>query len=129
MGVVGRRDVESLSGPPGTGPLISQVMRHDVVVAYPDETLRSAADRMSHRHVGVLPVVDRSEPHRLLGLVTQFDLLRARDRLMTEERHRERVLRVRPVPRLPWRVARTAAGASGIQEPVDGAAEPEDPNV
>ena len=129
MGVVGRRDVESLSGPPDAGPLISEVMRHDVVVAYPDETLRSAADRMSHRHVGVLPVVDRSEPHRLLGLVTQFDLLRARDRLMTEERNRERVLRVRPVPRLPWRLTRSVPGIGALSEPPGEAAEPEDPSV
>ncbi|HVA85150.1 MAG TPA: chloride channel protein [Candidatus Saccharimonadales bacterium] len=95
QGVVGRRDVESVVGSANEDALVSDIMRRDIVVGYPDETLRSAADRMSERGVGVLPVVERKDRARLLGLVTQFDLLRARDRLVNEERHRERILRVR----------------------------------
>jgi chloride channel protein, CIC family len=48
----------------------------------------------------VLPVVDRDDPERLLGLVTQFDLLRAHERVLVEERHRERPLALRR-PSLP----------------------------
>jgi hypothetical protein len=44
---------------------------------------------------GVLPVVARDEPSRLVGLVSQFDLLRAHERLLVEERHRERPLNSR----------------------------------
>jgi hypothetical protein len=39
---------------------------------------------------GVLPVTDRDRPDRLLGLVNQFDLLKAHERVLVEERHRER---------------------------------------
>jgi len=77
---------------------IGDLMRTDIVVAYPDETLRAVADRMAGRGVGVMPVVDRDVPDRLRGVVSQFDLLRARERLLQEERHRERVLRVRRLP-------------------------------
>ena len=69
-------------------------------IAYPDEVLRSVADRMAVHGVGVIPVVDRAHPFCLVGLVTQFDLLAARQKLLEEERHAERVLslrRVRPV--------------------------------
>jgi hypothetical protein len=57
------------------------------------------ADRMAERGAGVMPVVSHEAPERLVGVVSQFELLRARERLLQEERHRERVLRVRTVPR------------------------------
>ncbi|MGH9047249.1 MAG: chloride channel protein, partial [Acidimicrobiales bacterium] len=70
-------------------------------VAHSDEILRAVADRMAAQGLGVLPVVDRKDRSRLDGLVTQFDLLDARQKLLEEERHAERVLtlrRVRPSP-------------------------------
>jgi chloride channel protein, CIC family len=74
---------------PGT---VREVMRAPVAVAHPDEILRSVADRMAEREIGVLPVIAREDPGRLDGLITQFDLLRARQRLLLEERHAERLL-------------------------------------
>lgn len=62
------------------------------VVAYADETLRHVADRMVAGGHGVLPVVEADAPLRLIGLVTQFDLLRAHERVLVEERHRARPL-------------------------------------
>ena len=47
--------------------------------------------------VGVIPVVDRADTGHLDGLVTQFDLLEARQKLLEEERHAERVLTLRRV--------------------------------
>lgn len=65
------------------------------IVAYADETLRAAADRMAASNHGVLPVVDRDQPARLVGMVSHFDLLAAHARLLIEERHRERPLSLR----------------------------------
>jgi len=39
----------------------------------------------------------------LQGIITQFDLLAAHQRILEEERHRERVLRITPLPRLARR--------------------------
>ncbi len=39
-----------------------------------------------------MPVVDRDDPSRVLGIVSLDDLLRARTRNLEEERARERVL-------------------------------------
>jgi CBS domain-containing protein len=64
-------------------------------VVYPDEVLRSVADRMATDGVGAMPVVDRGSPHRLEGMITQFDLFEARQKLLEEERHAERILRLR----------------------------------
>ena len=82
---------------------IGQIMVRDLVVAYPDETLRDVADRMAARQVGVLPVVKRGAPDVLQGIITQFDLLAAQQRILEEERHRERVLRLTPLPRFGLR--------------------------
>jgi CBS domain-containing protein len=74
--------------------------REQGATAYPDETLRDVADRMAAEQVGVLPVVRRGAPDQLQGIITQFDLLAAQQRILDEERHRERVLSVTPLPRL-----------------------------
>ena len=45
-----------------------------------------------------MPVVDRDDPHKLVGMISLTDLLRARTRNLEEERRRERVLRLRLLP-------------------------------
>ena len=69
-----------------------EAMIAPVAVAYPDEILRFVAERMAALELGVIPVVDRDDARHLEGLITQFDLLRARQKLLVEERHAERVL-------------------------------------
>jgi CIC family chloride channel protein len=98
------------------------IMRPDPRVTYPDEILRAAADRMAEHWVGALPVASR-DTKRLLGVLTEFDLLKARQRQLTEERHRERVLRLRrpsPPPSPPM----TARGAGGAGMPPPDAGTP-----
>jgi CIC family chloride channel protein len=74
---------------------VEAVMLSPVAVAFADEVLRTVADRMVQHGIGVLPVVERADATRLLGLVTQFDLLQARQKLLEEERNAERVLTLR----------------------------------
>ncbi len=76
---------------------VSDVMLSSPVTAYPDEILRAVADRMVRRAVGVVIVVNRDDPSRIEGLVNQFDMLAAREKLLVEERHVERVLSLRRV--------------------------------
>ena len=74
---------------------VAEVMLASVAFAHPDEILRTVADRMAHAGLGVLAVVDRADSTQLVGLITQFDLLQARQRLLEEERLAERVLTLR----------------------------------
>ena len=87
-----------LDGKDQIGAAVGDAMIDPEAVAYSDEILRAVADRMAAAGLGVLPVVDRSQPNRLQGLITQFDLLRARQKLLEEERHAERVLSLRRIP-------------------------------
>ncbi|HXM87022.1 MAG TPA: chloride channel protein [Solirubrobacteraceae bacterium] len=70
---------------------VSELARRPMI-AFADQTLREVADRMVSSGHGVLPVADRRRPQRLLGLISQFDLLKAHERVLIEERHRERPL-------------------------------------
>ena len=92
QGVVGWSDLLACRDAPRTP--VAEVAHRGPVVAWPDETLRTAADRMAAHTLGALPVVDRADPRRLVGVLTQFELLAGRRRRLYEERHRERHLRV-----------------------------------
>jgi len=94
-GVVTRRDMlDAALGHLGDHHQVRDIMI-DAIVAYPDETLRAVANRMADKHVSRLPVVDREDPTRIRGLVTLVDLLAGRRKDLQEERHAERIFRVR----------------------------------
>ncbi|MEO7020282.1 MAG: chloride channel protein [Ktedonobacteraceae bacterium] len=67
----------------------------DPMVAYPDEPLRAVVYRMAETGYTRFPVVERDDPGKLVGMISLTDLLKARSRNLEEERHRERVLRLR----------------------------------
>lgn len=100
VGVVSWTDVLERAARGDLGGSVRDVMQHHVDVTHPDETLREASDRMAQHRVGVLPVVQRDRAGEMVGLLTQFNLLGAREQRIAEERHRERVLRMRPLDRL-----------------------------
>ncbi len=76
-----------------------QFLHDRPVIAYPDEPLRAVINRMAETSFTRLPVVERSDPRKLVGMISLNDLLKARGRSLEEERNRERVLRLRlPFP-------------------------------
>ncbi|HEX9057394.1 MAG TPA: chloride channel protein [Ktedonobacterales bacterium] len=121
-GVLTRTDIARLGHTSATGtPAVRDIMRSNAVVAYPDETLRVVAARMITDAVWRMPVVSRDNPRQIVGLISQRDLLRARQRLLEEERHRERVFRLRILAPRDERMAGRAAPArtvAPIPEPV-----------
>lgn len=94
VGVVTVNDVYVRADGTGRTDAASAV-RPVIEVAYADETLRSVADRMVARSIGALPVVERTDAGTVVGVVTDFDLLRSRQRQLEEERKRERILSFR----------------------------------
>jgi H+/Cl- antiporter ClcA len=92
LGVIAWSDLLAARSQGDDAVYVEELMR-EPVLARAGETLREAADRMVAYGHGVLPVVDDRDPSRLVGLVSQFDLLKAHERVLVEERHRERPLR------------------------------------
>jgi CBS domain-containing protein len=98
IGVVTRKDLIKLNQeqcPLGDGYRLAQLINPDPVVAYPDEPLRIVVYRMAETGFTRFPVVDRQDRHKILGMVSLNDLLKARTRNLAEERERERVLKLR----------------------------------
>ncbi len=91
LGVLALSDVRA--GAQADSGLTAGAALRKPLVARPEETLREVADRMVATGHTVLPVIDGEQPPHLVGLVSQFDLLKAHERLLIEERHRERPLR------------------------------------
>ncbi len=48
-----------------------------LIVAYPDQTLKQALLRLGAKDFGRIPVVDRNDPARLLGVLRRHDIVRA----------------------------------------------------
>jgi predicted transcriptional regulator len=96
VGVITRHDLHQLLEKRlrNSRPL-GEVAQRDPVVAYADEPLRRVVYRMAETGFTRLPVVESRDTRKLVGMISLSDLLRARTRSLEEERHRERVLRIR----------------------------------
>jgi H+/Cl- antiporter ClcA/CBS domain-containing protein len=102
QGVVTRRSLfRANSQGDGTTPL-KELMREPVAVTHGDQTLRYVAELMSQAEVNRMPVVDRDDPTKVIGIVSLTQLLAARQRDQQEAREREQVLRVRLVSPNLW---------------------------
>ena len=88
----------------GTTRSVADLALTDPVTTHADQPLRHVAELMARHDVTTLPVVDREDGRRVVGIVTLPQLLAGRARDQQEARERERVLQVRLVSR----AARTA---------------------
>jgi CBS domain-containing protein len=99
-GVVTRKELRDLTESRADAASLGDVLR-EPVVAHPDEPLRVVVFRMAETGFTRLPVIEPGTGE-LAGMVSLHDLLMARVRNLNEERHRERILKLRlPFRRLP----------------------------
>jgi CIC family chloride channel protein len=95
-GVITRKDLaEVLDRSHREDTTIGSVAHNTPVLAYANEPLRVVAYRMAEKRLTRLPVVDPEDGHKLVGMISLEDLLSGRVHALTEERTRERVLRLR----------------------------------
>ena len=96
IGVISRNNLLQLQqqqqGTISTDWQLGAIMKKHPVVAYPDEPLRAAINRMATSGYTRLPVVRRDDPQHLVGMVSLSDLLKGRARNLEEEHRRERIL-------------------------------------
>jgi CIC family chloride channel protein len=96
-GVVTRFELHQLAQRASADPSarLEDILRRDVVVAYPDEPLRVIAHRMAETSLAHFPVIARGPGRRFVGMISLEDLLKGRARNLEAESRRERVIRVR----------------------------------
>jgi len=103
-GVITRKDLRKLAAEHEGARAIGEFVRCAPAVAYANEPLRIIVDRMAASGFTRLPVLDAADGGKLVGMLSLDDLLRARARNLSEERDRERVVRIR----LPFSSTATA---------------------
>ncbi len=56
---------------------VGELAVRDLIVSYPEESLREAVSRMTRAEVGQMPVVDPESPQKLIGLLRRVDVMTA----------------------------------------------------
>ncbi len=54
---------------------VSDIMTRNLVICYPDETLKDALEKLGKHEIGRIPVVKRNEPGSLIGLITRKNII------------------------------------------------------
>lgn len=80
VGVVTFEDVERVPIEEREAKRVRDIMTRDLIVTYPDETLEDALIKLVEKGVGRLPVVDRQDEGKLLGMITRSDIMKAHAR-------------------------------------------------
>ncbi|MDQ2755908.1 MAG: chloride channel protein [Actinomycetota bacterium] len=96
LGVVTRGSLLSADAA-DTDRSIDEVLIEQPTVTHADQTLRNVAELMATTGLATLPVVDRYDETRIVGIVSLRQLLEGRRRDQQEQRERERMLRFRRV--------------------------------
>lgn len=63
---------------------IGNISTRNVEVAYPDETLETILKRLGSKQIGRIPVVDRQDRTKLLGLITRSDVVNSYNKKVIE---------------------------------------------
>lgn len=77
VGVITFEDVEKVPIEDRAKTKVRDVMTTDLIVAYPDEDLRSALAKIVNHNIGRLLVVPRDDNTKLLGIITKGDIIKA----------------------------------------------------
>ena len=89
-GLITRGDaLRALDQDPGGVLTVLEAGSRELVVTFPDEMLSEASDKMLQSNIGRLPVVDRSDPRKLIGYLGRHGVMAARLRRLHEEHVRE----------------------------------------
>jgi len=80
VGMVTFEDVERVPLEERDKKLVRDIMTRELIVTYPDETLEEALIKLVDKGIGRLPVVDRNDEKKLLGIITRSDIMKAHAR-------------------------------------------------
>jgi CIC family chloride channel protein len=76
VGIVTFEDAEKVPIDKRDNVRVEEIMSRSLIVTYEDENLEIALRRLLDNNIGRLPVVEREDQKRLLGLLTKSDIIR-----------------------------------------------------
>jgi H+/Cl- antiporter ClcA len=76
-GIVTRHDLLKAAREDDLNEPVLEAGSRDLIVTYPDETVRLALVRMMTNNIGRLPVVDRKQPNQIVGYLSRGNVMSA----------------------------------------------------
>ncbi len=116
QGIVTTQDLKRfLSAPAGDRPLeemtVQNICTSEVICTFADESLADALKRMATRDLRQMPVVDRHQPKRVIGMVDRLAITTAYNTALTKRAIAARITATKPT--LPVAVIHAAAITNG----------------
>lgn len=74
-GIISHQDINSALNLGHGDKSVSEIMTTDLVLCFPDETLRNALEKLGEKNIGRIPVVERDDPEHLISLITRKGII------------------------------------------------------
>jgi CIC family chloride channel protein len=75
VGIVTHQDINKALVNGDAETPVKEIMSKDIIVCYPDESLRTALEKIGEEDIGRIPVVERDNPRHLIGLITRRSII------------------------------------------------------
>jgi CIC family chloride channel protein len=86
VGMVTRKDIgEALFAGKQYMP-IKEIMTKDIAICFPDDTLKTALEKLGEKDIGRIPVTERDNQNHLIGLITRENIIAAYNEAVKKER-------------------------------------------
>jgi CIC family chloride channel protein len=82
-GIITRREIENFVGEDNT--TLKEILKGPIIAIYEDNSIREAADMMAVYSVSRIPVVAKEDPFKVIGLISQKDVLTARRKYLEQK--------------------------------------------
>lgn len=77
VGILMYEDVLQEIRQENTAATLEEILTGKLITIYPDDPLRVAVEKMARADVGHIPVVDRQDESKLLGIISRSDIIKA----------------------------------------------------
>lgn len=83
-GIVSLSDLEAHLTHEGQNLTVKQILTTNLITAYPDESLHEVLHRIGDKDLARIPVVDRTNPFRIVGVLRRNDIVTAYTRAISK---------------------------------------------
>jgi chloride channel protein, CIC family len=88
-GIVTHEDINKALNNGEADKPVNEIMTRKLIYCYPDETLKTALEKLGERNIGRIPVVERKDPERMVGLITRKGIIKALNQALKKFPHEQ----------------------------------------
>ena len=81
-GIVTRKDINQALNKGEARHKVQKCMSRDLIVCFPDESLKTALRKLAEKNVGRIRVVERDNAQNLIGLITRKNIITTYNRFL-----------------------------------------------